>query len=460
MKPTFIPLMADFFAGLTLEDLNGDVRERAKVCVLDAIASACAGHRTEPVRIMTAITRAFSTSADRATVWFHGYETNYLFAAVANSMMVHNMIHDDTSQSTRGHAGNLIVPAVLAAAEARESSCREILPAVVIGYEAMARIASPAVAYSVERGFRSTANYGPFGVAAAFGKMLGLTGPELSQAIACAASFSLGLLEPFNVGSMEWRFQNSMVILGGAMAALSAREGLRAAATALEGDSGFLAAFCGREVKDQIAAAWMNESSSLGRKYDLSSTFFKPYSTCGYNQIGCNIALNLIERHHITADSIREIVVRVSPDNKAYPGVEFHGPFETPDGALLSKPFMLGAAVVTRDLQVETYQERLNDPEILRVARMVRMEADPSMGSMDTEIRFVTKDGQVHTGNLSTADLGAFLLNRDTAVRKFHRMTDRHLGAERADEIVDLVFRLEELKSPGELTRRLGPEPR
>lgn len=457
MERAFVATLADFFARLSLDDLTDTLRERAKVCVLDAIASAYTGDQTEPVRMMTAITRRFATPSEQATVWGQGYRTNYLFAAVANGMQIHSMIHDDTNQSTRGHAGNLIVSSVLAAAEAGQRPCRDILPAIVIGYEAMGRIAAPAVAYSVARGFRPTANYGPFGVAAAFGKMFGLTAEQLAHAIAAAASFSMGLLEPFNVGSMEWRFQNSMVILAGAMAALSARQGLKAARTALDGDAGFVAAFCGREAQEEVTAAWMREAASLGTEYDILRTIFKPYSTCGYNQIGCNIALRLIARHDITPERVKEIVVRVSPDNKAYPGVEYHGPFATADAALLSAPFMLGAAVVTRDLQVDTYQHRLNDPEILRVAKLVRMEADASMSSMDTEIRFVTRDGQVCAGDSSTADLSAFMLNRDAAVRKFHRLADKRLGAERINDLADLVFRLDELQDITELTSTLTP---
>ncbi len=455
MEPRFVRILADFFSRLSLEDLGEDLRERAKVCVLDALACAFAGYETEPVRILDAIVRRFAGPGDQATVWVRGYKTHCLFAAAANCMLVHNMIHDDTNPSTRGHAGNLIVPTVLAAAEAWQRPGRDILPAIVIGYEAMGRIAFPAVPHSVARGFRSTANYGPFGVAAAFGKMLGLGAEELGQAIACAASFSLGLLEPFNVGSMEWRFQNVMALLGGTMAALTAREGLKAAETALEGDAGFLAAFCGREVREQVVAAWSQQSATLGKQYDISSTFFKAYSTCGYNQIGCNIALRIIEEHNITPDRIQEIVVRVSPENLSYPGVGYRGPFETPDSALLSKPFMLGAAVVTRDLQVETYQTRLQDPEILRIAERVRMEADASMNSLDTEIQFITRDGEVFRGDLKTADFPSFFPGRDSAVKKFHKMADRVIGSRRVDEIADRVFNLEELPDVNELTSRL-----
>ena len=455
MQKTFIPKMADFFGGLTLKDLPDDVVERAKVVVLDAIASAYACHKTEPVRITADVAGQFVCDHDQATVWVKGFKTNYIFAAVNNSMLIHNMIHDDTNQSHGGHAGNLIVSTVLAIAEARQKPCAGILPAIVMGYEAMGRIAAPALAYSVERGFRSTPNYGTFGVASAAGKILGLNASELSNAISCAASYAMGLLEPFNVGSMEWRFQNSVVIMGGIMAALYAQQGLRGARTALEGDAGFFAAFCGKDVKEKIFSELMEQSTTLGQEYDITRTIFKPYSTCAYNQIGCNIALNIINKHSITPEMLKEIVVKVSPGNKDYPGVEYHGPFETIDYALLSKPFMLGAALVTKDLQVETYLNRLNDPEILDVASMVRMEADESFGALDTEIQFITKDGQVFKGDLNMVNLADLMLVRDSVIKKFHALAEQYIDSSKIDEIADMVFNLEELSAISDLTQKL-----
>jgi 2-methylcitrate dehydratase PrpD len=455
MQGNFLPRLAGFFAGLTLQDLDDVVVERTKVCIVDAIGCAFAGHQTEYAAIGFDIAGQFPASSGNATVWVKGFTANYIFAAINNSLLVHNMIHDDMNQSHRGHAGNLMVPTVLAIAEARQLPCATIIPAIVAGYEAMGRVAAPAVAFSVEKGFRGTSTYGPFGVAAAVSRMLELNAEQTAQALACSASFSLGLLEPFNTGTMEWRFQNSVVIMGGIMAALTAQRGAKAAATALEGESGFLSAFCGKKAKEEIVAAWMEQSKTLGKEYDITKTIFKPYSTCGYNLIGCNIALNLIEKHDIKSDQIKEIVVKVSPDNKAYPGVEFNGPFETPDLALLSKPFMLGAAVVTRDLQIDTYQNCLNDPEILKVAKLVRMEADEAMSQIDTEIQFITKDDQVFKGDLSFAKLEELFIGWDAAVEKFHSLAGVHIDEKKIDEIVDMVMHLEDVERISDLTRRI-----
>jgi len=455
MQKTFISILADFFANLKIEDLKEDVIERAKVCILDTIAVAYAGHETEPAAIISDVVKRFETPNDQATVWVRGVKTNYIFAAVNNCMFAHSMIHDDQNLSTKGHAGNLIVPTALAVAEARQRPCSEILPAIAIGYEAMGRIGAPAIDYSIERGFRSTSNYGPFGVAAAAGKIMDLDAEKMSNALLCAASYCMGLLEPFNVGSMEWRFQNSLVIMGGCMAALTAEKGLRAAKTALEGDAGFISAFCGRDVRDKIIEAWMQQSESLGKEYDITKTLFKPYATCGYNQMGCSIALNVIENNSITPEMVKEIIIRVSPDNKAYPGVDYHGPFDTTDAALMSKQFMVGAAVITRDLQVDTYLDRLHDPEIQRIAKLVRIEADEKMSSMDTEITFITKDNQAFKGDLGSANFASFMLNRDTVIQKFRSLARRYISSAKMDQISDAVFHLEKLKSVSELTTLL-----
>ena len=116
---------------------------------------------------------------------------------------------------------------------------------------------------------------------------------------------------------------------------------------------------------------------------------------------------------------------------------------------------MIGALVVTRDLQVETYQDRLNDPEILKIAKMVRMEADENMNSMDTKIQFIAKDGKVFEDDLADATFDDLILNWNTAVKKFHFLTGPILNKDRIEGIVDTVSRLDELSSISDLTAQL-----
>jgi 2-methylcitrate dehydratase PrpD len=116
------------------------------------------------------------------------------------------MIHDDMN-SRAAAIGNLRFPR-LGLSEVFGSSGKDVLAAIVAGYEVVGRIAAPAVAHSVERGFRGTSTYGPFGVAAAAGRLLGFDGEKLAHAISCAASFS-GAGGAVRSGLHGWRLQNA-----------------------------------------------------------------------------------------------------------------------------------------------------------------------------------------------------------------------------------------------------------
>jgi len=69
----------------------------------------------------------------------------------------------------------MIIPAAIALGEAEGVSGSILIPAIVAGYEVMGRVGGKASPHSVRKGFRGSPTYGPFGVAAAAGKVLGLT---------------------------------------------------------------------------------------------------------------------------------------------------------------------------------------------------------------------------------------------------------------------------------------------
>jgi hypothetical protein len=132
-----------------------------------------------------------------------------------------------------------------------------------------------------------------------------------------------------------------------------------------------------------IRQSWADSLKTLGEVYEVEKTYFKPFATCGYNQIACDVTLKLVERHGIAADQVERIEVKVSPDNKSYPGVAHGGPFASTDEALLSKPFTIAAAVVFGDLQVETYGQGWK-PRSARIARSTSLEAVEGYSALQT----------------------------------------------------------------------------
>src|SRR5262249_61091510 len=88
---------------------------------------------------------------------------------------------------------------VLAAARAvaeRERACGPAFPAALaVGFEVSARIARTAVGLETVRGFHNPGTQGPFGAAAAVGKLYRFNAERLTDALGIAGSSSAGLLE-------------------------------------------------------------------------------------------------------------------------------------------------------------------------------------------------------------------------------------------------------------------------
>jgi 2-methylcitrate dehydratase PrpD len=110
-------------------------------------------------------------------------------AAFVNSALMHARLQED-AYHTGSHPGVMIIPAALAVAETRGLSGRDLITAVVAGYEIEAAMTADFIPRSNEQGFRSSPTYGPFGAAMGAGRALGLSEVQATQAIGVAATFA------------------------------------------------------------------------------------------------------------------------------------------------------------------------------------------------------------------------------------------------------------------------------
>lgn len=361
-QKTLSQILGDFAYDLSYRDLSPEIIEKAQISVADGIACALAGYDLPSSRIARRMWKELKKE-EKSTAWMNGEKGDAQNTAWLNCILMHGILHDDMQESTVGHMGSFIIPAAYAIAEQEGKGGKDFLTAAVAAYEVSGRIALKAGLTIVKQGFRASPIFGPFAAATAAGKLIGLSRDQLRNAIACAASFSCGLLEAVNTGSMEWRFQNGAALRNGLMAAVLAKQGLLSSTTALEGRCGFYAPFGGHELREQILESQEEITKTLGKEFEVTKNIFKPYATCGYNQTGVEVASVMARQHNLQPKDIERVKAFVCPENKSYPVSDFHGPFETIDQALLSKPFSIAAAVKFRYLTAGMYLSQLNDPE-------------------------------------------------------------------------------------------------
>jgi 2-methylcitrate dehydratase PrpD len=455
MKDTLAKRLADFVYDLSYDDLPAEVVEKTKISILDAMACAFDGHLSETSKLALTVWRTLKGSG-KATIWLNGEKGHFIDTAWANCLLIHSMLHDDTQWSAGGHMGSIVIPTAFAIAEEEDKSGTEVLTAMVAGYEVASRIGMKSSQAIIDRGFRGSGIFGTFAAVVAGGKLMGLDGGALKHAINCASTFSAGTLEASNLGTAEWRFQNGAALRNGILAALLAKEGLKAAETALEGKYGFFHAFGGRKLRSKIIDEMDSITESLGKEFEVSGNMFKPFATCGCNQVGTDIAVALAKRNEIKVEDIQQVRVKVNPANKRYPGIKRRGPFETIDQALLSKSFSIAAAVKNRDLQTKEYLTLLEDPEILAFAKKVIIEVDEAMDVMDSRVEFVLKDGRSIKGDQSSIDMSRYRLNRKMAMEKFKGMSSTVLSEVSSSRVGKSILELERISNISEITSLLA----
>jgi 2-methylcitrate dehydratase PrpD len=158
-----------------------------------------------------------------------------------------------------------------------------------------------------EKGWHPTATLGTFGVAAAAGRLLGLTAAQNANALGLATSFASGIKQ--NFATMAKPIQVGHAAQKGLMAALLAAEGATASLQVFEGKQGFFAVYDGLE---NVAAGPIE---GLGESWELveSGLMFKKYACCGSTHPVIDAAIELAIRDDIKPEDVETIRVAINP---------------------------------------------------------------------------------------------------------------------------------------------------
>src|SRR5882672_8340590 len=165
--------LAQQTSAVTYDALPEPVRALARQCVLDYFGVALAG-ADDPLARILLDELAEAGGAAQAGIIGHQARLPALSAALVNGAIGHALDYDDVNLAMPGHPSVAILPGLLALAEQRRSSGREVIAAFVAGYETACRIGSALRPGHYELGFHSTGTIGCLGAAAACARLLGL----------------------------------------------------------------------------------------------------------------------------------------------------------------------------------------------------------------------------------------------------------------------------------------------
>src|SRR5438128_10723125 len=228
--------LAERASAVTYDALPEPVRALARQCLLDYYGVALAGADDELVAILLAELDE-AGGIEQASVIGHKQRLPALSAALVNGAAGHALDYDDVNLAMPGHPSVAILPGLLALAEQRRSSGREVIAAFVAGYETACRIGSALRPGHYDRGFHATGTVGCLGAAAACARLLGLGAEATARALGIAGTQAAGLKSQF--GTMCKPFHAGKAAQNGLLAARLAARGFSSRPDLVECEQGF-----------------------------------------------------------------------------------------------------------------------------------------------------------------------------------------------------------------------------
>ena len=229
--------LAQFSSSLRFDDLPGEVVSKAKLCILDTLGCCIFGASLQPVQKLAAMVAA-EGAAQSATVFGMPLRTSASLAALLNGTSAHAFQLDEIHLESTLHPGSLALPAAFALAETgRAVDGRELITAIVAGYEVGIRIGLAAKGGMFKSGFHNQGTTGVFVAAAAAARILGLDGHQTQHAFGIAGSQAAGLMA-VQAGAMTKSFHSGRAAQSGIYAAQLARSGYTGISDVLDGAYG------------------------------------------------------------------------------------------------------------------------------------------------------------------------------------------------------------------------------
>lgn len=444
-------VLARFASTLAYERIAEPAREYTKDLLLDALACAVAGHRGEETAQVAAMAGALAQSEESSVIG--GTRSSLAGATLLNGYLVTAVTMCDVHRTTLTHITPEVVPPALAIAERDGLSGRELVVALAAGFETMTRIGLGwDFAAARARGWHGPGVLGPFGAAAAVGRLLGFDPDTMASAFGLAGSQAAGTFAAW--GTPTVKFHQCRGALSGLMAALLAQQRFVATREFLTAKDGGLYHTYSDGGRPEAAV------DGLGARWELEQIALRLWPSASTLQGFATAMFELVERHKLAHDQVAKVRILFDPAGARMHGIfpRYRGKFE----ALLSAHYCAAVILHDRALTLDQFEPaRYGDPALARFAEdKVEVGVDDSLSGARCRVEAQTVDGRTIAVRCDhPRGSPENRLRRSEIEEKFRVYACGRLPAAQIEEVVSSVARLEELRSTRRLMECLRTEP-
>jgi 2-methylcitrate dehydratase PrpD len=383
LKPT--QALASFAAHFDPVTLPAAVRQKLGWLLLDYLRVCSIGARLPWGGWALAYARGVG-AVGASNALFSSDTFNPQHATFLNVAFGSSFDGDDTHVGAMLHPGVAVWSAALAVGQHTGARGKDVLAAVVAGYETIIRIGLSVQPHHFRRGFQSTGTCDVFGTAAVAGRLL-FQGTDaehkIAQAIGLAGGYSSGIAQFYYSGASAKRIQAAHAAQCGVAAALLTQHGFSGPIDILEGAGGFARAYAG-EWNPAII------EYGLGTHFHLSDVLVKSHAAAARVAAGIDAMLALRKNHGFSAGDIVSMhlgIPRIIQGRLTNPH-----PIDL-QAAQMSLPFSVAlaakvtlAASTVPSITVADYEAGLADRNVFDLEERTTLAIDDEVESASNEL--------------------------------------------------------------------------
>ncbi len=377
-----------------------------------------------------------------STVFGSAFKASPYIAALLNGSLPTVTQYDEGHRVARGHPGIHIVPAAFAMGEDQRVSGKDLITAIVTGYEVAVRIGLSVAPMRPK--IHAHGSWATIGAAVSVGKILSFKEYQFIDLINSISNLTLSSWDKaVTAGATIHHLCPGLGASHAIVVALATRAGLGGPSSSLE--EYFLPL-----VSTQPRPRMLTER--LGLNYEILNNYFKAYPACAHIHSSIEALERILATHAFPVGDIEWIEVRTF--QVAYDNSKKQNPSNSLAG-IFSTPYCLGMWLLNRKLLIESIAtEAPVDPKVLEVASLIRVVKDenlkpPYPQGRPSLVRIHLKNGTEHEHfvaipreRLTETELG----------EKFLQMANPVIGRKKGEELKKMMDNLEDIPDIGQLS--------
>ena len=471
---TYTQELSEYAVNLKYEDIPAEVVERAKMILLQTMGASLAAKGTPIAEKAEKMAREANGGAGgTTTLWGTGEKLAAVNAALALGTTSDALDWEDCSPT--GHPAAGVIPCAWIAAEEKHKSGKDLITAIVAGYEVYQRIAM-AVQPSDERwkkkGWGLT-SWQIFACILPVSKLYDLDARKINQAIGMGCECST-LPVAYHATTMSdfYHYEHGYRARDGFMIAKAVEKGIRNNRDALDEPRCYTGAICGDDGANgsgdttirsgEADPSWFTRD--LGSRYMIMETLLKHWPANMWVQTPVELVSNMAKEHGFGPKDIEEIVIDPPIRNRMWAPDEG---FTSVTHAQFSAPYVIATMLLHPEPGAYWYTaEMMKDPEVIALAKKVKPGPSPEDSPMtgfkqfrngSYPLKTITvklTDGRTFTGKMDChPGHPANMMSREEFVSRFRIQASPVFSGERLETLIDMICNIENAEDIAEVSK-------